>query len=208
MTRAKRRRRDPETTRRDILKAAEKLFIEQGYGATSLSQIGQCACAHKSLILHHFDSKEGLWQAVKNCCFQAFVEEQKALYRDGEVSVKELEQTVSAYFYLLQRNPKMVQLLSWAELERDLNCSQFDEERLATFHRRLQQAQDRGLLREDINTAHLLLLVINASTQWFEARGMFANWSALEQDEELDQRFLDSLLDIVFHGALAAEARS
>jgi TetR/AcrR family transcriptional regulator len=67
-----RRPRDAEATRLEILDASEGLFAEQGYGSTSLAQISKAANAHKSLILHHFESKEGLWQAVKDRKFAGF----------------------------------------------------------------------------------------------------------------------------------------
>lgn len=47
-----------------ILRAAEKLFSEQGYEATSLREITQLAEVNLASVNYHFGSKKGLIQAV------------------------------------------------------------------------------------------------------------------------------------------------
>ncbi len=49
---------------RQIIRAALKLFAEQGYMRTTLNQIGQEAGYPGGLVSHRFGSKEGLLQAV------------------------------------------------------------------------------------------------------------------------------------------------
>ena len=195
-----RRPRDAGATRLQILDAAEALFAEHGFGSTSLADIARASDAHKSLILHHFGSKEDLWQAVKERRFDSFTREQNELFRRGEVSLEEIVRTTKAYFRLLQNDPVLVQLLTRAELEKDIGCSQFDEARLASFVERFRQAQAAGLLRADVPPAHLLLIIINVITQWFEARAIFSTWSQLPSSG-LDEEFLDSFIKVFFEGA-------
>ena len=57
--------RNPEATRASILEAAEEVFLEKGYSAAALSAIARRAGVTKSLLHHHFGSKEGLWHEVK-----------------------------------------------------------------------------------------------------------------------------------------------
>lgn len=197
-----RRPRDAEATRAQILNAAETLFAVQGFGSTSLAQIARKSHTHKSLILHHFESKDGLWQAVKDRRFAGFVNEQKEFFSSREVSLAEVRETTRAYFNLLKNDPVLVQLLTRAELEQDLSCSQYDEKRLAPFVERMRNAQSHGLLRKDVPPAHLLLIIINVITQWFEARAVFMDWSELA-GENLDESFYESLDKVFFEGALA-----
>jgi len=195
-----RRPRDAEATRLEILNAAESLFAKNGFGSTSLARIAAASNSHKSLILHHFESKEGLWQAVKERRFAKFTGEQTAIFGQAEVSVEEIMKTTEAYFRLLENDPVLVQLLTRAELEQDLGCSQYDEERLAPFVSRMRDAQEAGLLRKDVPPAHLLLIIINAITQWFEARAMFCSWSELASDN-MDADFLESFHKVFMEGA-------
>ena len=197
-----RRPRDAEATRTDILAAAEALFAAQGFGSTSLAQIARESDTHKSLILHHFESKDGLWQAVKERRFADFVEEQSGLFHRGPVTLEEIRGVVGAYFQLLRDDPVLVQLLTRAELEQDISCSQYDEQRLEPFVARMQDAQAAGILRSDVPAAHLLLILINVITQWFEARPVFRNWSEID-DQDPDAAFLASLETVFFEGALA-----
>lgn len=197
-----RRPRDAQATRLEILDAAETLFAENGFGSTSLARIAGASSVHKSLIMHHFESKEGLWQAVKERRFAQFTAEQTAVFSQAEVSLDEIKRTTEAYFKLLENDPVLVQLLTRAELEQDLGCSQYDEKRLAPFVDRLSSAQQAGLLRKDVPPAHLLLIIINAITQWFEARAVFCSWSELAS-ENMDAAYLESFHKVFLEGAAA-----
>ena len=55
-----RRDRQKAETYMDIMRSAEKLFIEKGYEKTSMSQIADQAGVTKGALYHHFDSKEAL----------------------------------------------------------------------------------------------------------------------------------------------------
>lgn len=201
-----RRPRDAEATRLEILDAAESLFANYGFGSTSLARVARASHTHKSLIMHHFESKEGLWQAVKERRFAQFTEQQVAAFSQTEVSLDEIKRTTEAYFNLLRDDPVLVQLLTRAELENDIGCSQYDEQRLAPFVDRMRDAQKAGLLRKDVLPAHLLLIIINSITQWFEARAMFSTWSELITDD-MDAAYLESFHKVFLDGAAANPGR-
>jgi TetR/AcrR family transcriptional regulator len=201
-----RRPRDAEATRKAILDKAEELFVRQGVGSTSMAQISAaCGCAN-SLIVHHFQSKKGLWNAVKDRAFEGFVAKSKAMFSGKPVSVQDLRETTVAYFRLLQDNPGLVQLLLRAELERDLEWNQINKEQLAPFVARMREAQAAGILRADVPAAHLLLIVINVITRWFEARHMFEEWLG-SASADRDGEFLDNVLKVLFEGALSTQGR-
>jgi AcrR family transcriptional regulator len=201
-----RRPRDAEATRKDILDKAQKLFVKQGFGSTSMAQIGKaCDCAN-SLIVHHFKSKAGLWNAVKDRAFEGFVEDSRKIFSGTPVSVEDLRQTTTAYFRLLQKNPALVQLLLRAEMERDLEWNQINQQQLTPFVERMGEAQQAGILRDDVSAAHLLVIVINVITRWFEARHMFKGWLG-PADGNRDEEYLQDVLKILFEGAFAPPAR-
>jgi AcrR family transcriptional regulator len=123
------------------------------------------------------------------------------------VSLEEIRSVAAAYFQLLREDPVLVQLLTRAELEQDLSCSQYDEKRLAPFVARMRDAQTAGILRSDVPPSHLLLILINVITQWFEARAVFGGWSEL-QGQDADAAFLQSVQAVFLEGALARNAGS
>src|SRR5438445_5848999 len=57
--------RDPGHTRALVIDAAEQLFAEDGFAATSMRDISTASGISHPLIHHHFGSKEGLYAAVK-----------------------------------------------------------------------------------------------------------------------------------------------
>lgn len=53
-----------ETTRRDVIGAAHRLFADQGYLATSLTQIAEAAGVTTGALYHHWPNKQELFHAV------------------------------------------------------------------------------------------------------------------------------------------------
>lgn len=201
-----RRPRDAEATRKAILDVAEQLFVEEGFGSTSMARIAKtCGCAN-SLIVHHFGSKEELWNQVKERAFAGFVEENQRIFSDQPVSVTGMRETTHAFFRLLKDNPQLVQLLQRVEMERDAKRSRMNTRQLEPFVARMREAQQAGILRDDVPAAYLLLILINSLTRWFEARHLFGNWEALG-DGDTDRQFLDSVYKVFLEGALTSAAR-
>ena len=68
--------RPSDITRERILKAAERLFAERGYDATSIRAIGAKARVNQAAINYHFDGKDGLYREVLRAAFRALTEQQ------------------------------------------------------------------------------------------------------------------------------------
>ena len=59
-----RRREQAETTRRAILQAAQRLFSEQGYAATTMAQVASAADVSLKTVYLAFESKAGVLRAL------------------------------------------------------------------------------------------------------------------------------------------------
>ena len=68
--------RPSDVTRERILKAAERLFAERGYDATSIRAIVAKARVNQAAINYHFDGKDGLYREVLRTAFRALTEQQ------------------------------------------------------------------------------------------------------------------------------------
>jgi AcrR family transcriptional regulator len=68
--------RPSEVTRERIMKAAERLFAERGYDATSIRAIVAKARVNQAAINYHFDGKDGLYREVLRAAFRALTEQQ------------------------------------------------------------------------------------------------------------------------------------
>src|ERR1035437_9807660 len=54
------RRRDPATKREAVLKTAAHLFLEKGYGRTSLNDVAERLNITKPALYHYFHNKEDI----------------------------------------------------------------------------------------------------------------------------------------------------
>ena len=68
--------RPSDITRERIMKAAERLFAERGYDATSIRAIVAKARVNQAAINYHFDGKDGLYREVLRAAFVALTEQQ------------------------------------------------------------------------------------------------------------------------------------
>ena len=67
--------RPSEITRERILKAAERLFAERGYEATSIRAIVGRARVNQAAINYHFAGKDGLYREILRAAFRALSED-------------------------------------------------------------------------------------------------------------------------------------
>ncbi len=87
--------RPSEITRDRILKAAERLFAERGYDATSIRAIVARARVNQAAINYHFDGKEGLYREVLRAAFRGLTEDQLA--HAGDAAGLPREQALAAF---------------------------------------------------------------------------------------------------------------
>jgi AcrR family transcriptional regulator len=107
--------RDPERSRVAILDAAEQLFAEQGYDATSLTQVGAAAGVSRGTPGYFFRSKPELYQAVLDRSFSEVREAVRTgrarALASGESAETILAGAVSDYFDFLAARPNFIRLI-------------------------------------------------------------------------------------------------
>ena len=189
-----------QDTRDKILDRAEACFIGQGYAATSMRQIAEAANTSNSLIVHHFGSKQALWEAVKERRMQGFIEQQQSLLQTSKLDLSLFLRAIREYFVLLRDDPQLVQLLARAELEQDLGCSRFQQELVTAFVSQIKAGQQQGIFRADIKPVYLLAMILCAITQWMEARHQFLTWDELLAEDHPDEQFLETFIELLLNG--------
>ncbi len=198
-----RRRRDPEATRAAILAAATKLFIERGVAATSTREIGRRAGVTKSLIHHHFGSKEELWNEVKRHFFSEYYDHQKALLlasdnTDGEL----LRESMVAYFRFLQHRPDAVRFMSWRCVEEDDICLDMEKELFELGAESIRAAQRNGGLRDDLDPFFLIKQMLALCEHWFQHKRLYSQLVPTGTDMTVeDERYLANIQRLFFDGA-------
>ena len=107
--------RNAARSREAILDAAERLFAERGYNATSLTDVGTAAGVSRGTPGYFFGSKAELWRAVLERCF---AEARAAVLtgRDRALASHERAEVILAavvgdYFDFLAERPNLVRLM-------------------------------------------------------------------------------------------------
>ena len=197
--------RDAERSRTAILDAAERLFAEQGYDATSLTEVGAAAGVSRGTPGYFFRSKAELYQAVLDRSF-AEVSEAVRAGRARALASNESPDTilagaVSDYFDFLSARPNFVRLiereaLNGGRLPEGVSHISAGQEALAAISAEL------GLDDAESGEAAQLLLSI-ISLCWFpmiHARTVApAVGVRLETAQQLEQR-RRHVVGLVLHG--------
>ncbi|MEL7369970.1 MAG: helix-turn-helix domain-containing protein, partial [Myxococcota bacterium] len=99
------RRYDPEATRQAILAAAQRIFVDKGVGATTMRDIAEAAGVTKSLIHHHFRSKDELWKAVKQASFEQYFTAMLRIIRAEDENANPLKEVLEFTFRFHHERP-------------------------------------------------------------------------------------------------------
>lgn len=196
------RTRDAEATRASILEAAEAAFVEKGFADASVSEIAEAAGVTKSLIHHHFGSKEKLWGEVKHHRFGEYAAAQRPLLEGQEPDAELLYRSVLAYFRFLQKNPGFARLVSWMHLEEADQAFEAGDQLTQLGVQAISESQERGDLRSDVHPFHMLVSFLGLAQNWFQSKDHHCQWCEDGSPLESDEEYLDSMLKIFFEGVL------
>ncbi|MBA3317868.1 MAG: TetR/AcrR family transcriptional regulator [Gemmatimonadales bacterium] len=203
------RERNPIRTRAAILDAAEKLFAQKGFDATSLNEVGTAAGVSRGTPGYFFGSKGDLYQAVLDRSFGEVREAVRAgrarALASNQAPAAILAGAVSDYFDFLAGRPNFIRLIEREALN---GGPQFDEVSLSAGQEALAAiSAELGLDDSPSGEAAQLLLSIIALC-WFHlihARTVApAVGVSLENADDLERR-RRHIVGLVLHGLAGLE---
>ncbi len=113
-------KKNDKVTRDKILSAAEELFAQNGYAATSISKIAKKAGVLSGSIYWIFDSKDAIFSAVlinSSEQWREIAEDRDDLYGTVPHDYDELEEMLAKTLYVLKDSPTFVKLIHVAVVE-------------------------------------------------------------------------------------------
>jgi AcrR family transcriptional regulator len=175
---SRRRQAQAAQTRRDILAAAQKLFVQRGYAGTTLAATAEASGVVVETIYRAFGSKAGLFKAVVEAAVAGGTEraeippEQRPAIRAviAETDPRRLFQryTATQPGIHARTGPLMRVLAEAAAADPELAqvARQLEDERHAGMGRFARELADRGVLRPDltIDEARDVLWTLNSHT--------------------------------------------
>ncbi|CAA9552910.1 MAG: Transcriptional regulator, AcrR family [uncultured Thermomicrobiales bacterium] len=161
--------RETIATRDRIMSAAIAEFAAFGIAGARVDRIAREARVNKSLIYHHYQSKEQLFIAV-------FEHHVVANINVVPLDASDLPAWAVALYDYYQDDPRLLRLITWTRLERtpagDLFTAYGSLDR--TVYRHLAEAQRAGILVDGIDAADLFSLVVAMAGAWAQSSSTFA----------------------------------
>lgn len=201
---------NPDETRAAILDAAEAVFAERGFAAASMNEIALAAGVTKSLIHHHYGSKQALWEQMKAAHFQQLAAAQaETISRPGDAR-QFVREAFTVYFRFLQKNPRLLRLMWWAQAEHGASqhpaADDLTQGFLSQLHQlgveRVRMLQKSGGIRRDLDPRYLFAAFVSLVRHWFVARQDFPVPEEGGEEEVRDDGYMAAAIEIFLAGVL------
>lgn len=167
------RTHDAAAAREAILNAAEENFALHGFDGARMDAIAKASSYNSSLIFHYFGDKLGLYAAVLKRADQHMsallarvftpLLEDETIASDGGKFTAFLTATFEAFFDYMIDHPRLMRMINWEQAEGWHTflgiAAHFETADLTRLEAIFAKAQRAGLLRPDLDSMVILLLV-------------------------------------------------
>jgi TetR/AcrR family transcriptional regulator len=198
---------DTLETREKILATATRLFSEQGFDTTSLSQVAREAGVSKALIFWHFDCKEKLYRSAMHKTLEPYYIDRHTLEGLGEPA--QIARLIDQFYDFVHDNVYSVRfflsLTLQSEGHPDEMLSRVNElygVYRSSFASIIESGQTRGIFRADIDPARDAALIM-ASLAGILVQRFISDSSAPDQ-----KNLIEDLKTILFQRLIASAAGS
>lgn len=193
-----RKHRDGEDTRERVLAAATELFAEGGFAGTSLAAISKKCGISDGLILHHFQTKEGLYRQVLEEISGRYAQALVQARNSAGSPAEGMQQTLAAAFNFWKHDRTYQRISQWAALEGRGELSQQEAGLTAGLAREVEQLQGQGLIDLRYSPMVFLTMIIGPIHFWLRYRDQFkASLNLSDSPEAMDELFLEQLTYLV-----------
>lgn len=184
------KRPSADATRESIVREASKLFVKQGFAATSISEIAGKAKINQSLIYHHFGSKEGLWVYIKSTSFETYASKQGVQLEEYEKNIKTAKEFITTLFNfrfdMYDKHPEFARMLTWQRMEPSSSkLTGVRHESVEVMVKIIKKFQKQGEITKQYDAEDILFMLFAHSFIWFgDLQTVMHNLSAKQRKEK------------------------
>lgn len=196
-------------TREAIIEAAEKLFVEKGFAATAVSEVAKSANVTKSLIHHHFGSKEALWGAVRDRYLDIINEyiENRMHSDPSPWNVDRFRRSFEQLLKFIPEHLALYRLQAWLIAEqrgRLATTAPYVDDILASLH----DSQAKKMIRSDIPPEMLLTVFWIVSENWFLTKEVYGARFGMDfSGEQRDREYFEAVSKLFLDGLAVTNMR-
>ncbi|QOR36346.1 TetR/AcrR family transcriptional regulator [Clostridium sp. 'deep sea'] len=148
------KKRNAEVSIKKIIEAAQNLFAEKGFKATTLTEIGEHSGLSRTTPSYFFKNKELLYKSAVQALIadeQRFVE---TLNYDDEVSIPILKDLLFRHIFYTYKNPNLAKILVRESMSKNPHdwIYEYVPGTVSWSHQYLVKAQEVGIIRPDLDT--------------------------------------------------------
>jgi TetR/AcrR family transcriptional regulator len=188
-----------------ILAVAESLFARSGYDGVSMNAVAREAGVSKANVFHHFGNKEELYLAVLRNARQRLTDQLEQLgARPDSPLDRTLRQITDRYLGDLFTHSDLSrlflrQLLDHYPVDSKVLAEKIFRPNFSQMEKLLTEAQQNGRMREDIDPALPMMLLIAGCLFLFQGGEVLRHLPGADFTEDRDE-YARMIVDIVMHG--------
>ena len=180
-----RKERNGDDTKDRVLAVAKDLFAAGGYSGTSLAMIAAKSGISDGLILHHFKSKQNLYQKVLEGLALEYSQVFQNIKKDSGDPEELMQTALNAVLEFWSKDSAYNRISLWAYLEDQPGLAENEALLTANLARMVKELQDKGIVNNKVAPFVLLTMTIGPIHFWNRYREQFK--SALKLSEELSE---------------------
>lgn len=200
-------KRDAQQTKRQILAAAERIFVEKGYDAARVDAIAAQSEVNKRMIYVYFGNKEQLYTEVLKRNFKRLFSLDEEELDPSEPPLQQAQRLVRAYFWFLAENPSYVRLLGWETLGGGARAGRVLIETVSAGMEGLceviRRGIDQGIFRKNADPKTCVMSMVLLTLGYFSRLDLLeVLWKRDFRDRGNLEALLEHIVDISFKGVL------
>lgn len=160
-----------DTGREAILRAARTEFARAGFHGARMRDIAQRAGVSQGLLHHHFNGKEGLWNAVGEQASAEFLAYVDKVASPDTFDAHSVTAAIRTYLRYWREHPDAFRINLWRLLD---GPTEERRKRSRTLSQRavplIKRAQEHGFVRSDMPTGLVLCIAGSLVQFWLHSR--------------------------------------
>lgn len=181
-------------TEQAILKAAEELFLEQGFEQTTTKQIAQRAGCNQALLHYYYRTKDNLFEQIFEEKAQFIATHFLDINSTAQTLEEKISQMVELHFELFRKNPRLVPFLLKEVLSDPVRVApildkikQYMVKIFGKIDEALHEEIEKGAARP-VSTLNVILTLVSLDVAPFIIAPVLQRVLDLT-DEQLDEQF-------------------